>query len=85
MLSHYVLAALTLFVLFMLFLVISRTLNNIVNLMIKLEYLLQKECDLKQEALEVRKLMEEQTMVQEEKVQSNTFPVNSGERMPEKK
>jgi hypothetical protein len=53
--------------------------------MIKLEYLLQKECDLKQEALEVRKLMEEQTMVQEEKVESNTFPVNSGERMPEKK
>lgn len=39
--------------------------NNLVNLLVKLEYLLQKEYDLKLEALEVRKLMEEQVRIQE--------------------
>jgi hypothetical protein len=44
------------------FLVISRTLNNMINLLIKIEYSLQREYDLKQEALEVKRLMEEEAL-----------------------
>jgi hypothetical protein len=60
MIGHYLLAGVTLFVVFIMFLVLSRTLNNMINLLIKIEYSLQKEFDLKQEALEVRRLMEEE-------------------------
>lgn len=66
MLGHYVLAAVTLFIMFILFLVISRTMNNTINLLMKLEYLLQKEYDLKKETLEVRWIMEEQAKLQKE-------------------
>lgn len=58
------LAAITLFLIFILFLVISRTMNNMINLLIKLEFLIQKEYDLKKEALEVRKIMDEQAQLQ---------------------
>lgn len=67
MIGHIVVASFTLFAMFVLFLVISRTLNNLINLLIKLEYLLQKEHDLKLEALEVRKLMDEQDQLQNQK------------------
>lgn len=67
MIGHLVVASFTLFAIFVLFLVISRTLNNLINLLIKLEYLLQKEHDLKLEALEVRKLMDEQDLIQNQK------------------
>jgi hypothetical protein len=67
MIGHLVVASFTLFAIFVLFLVISRTLNNLINLLIKLEYLLQKEHDLKLEALEVRKLMDEQDSLQNQK------------------
>jgi len=50
-------------VLFILFLVISRTMNNTINVLIKLEYLIQKEFDLKQEALEVQRMMEQQALM----------------------
>lgn len=59
-----ILAAITLFLIFILFLVISRTMNSMINLLIKLEYLIQKEYDLKKEALEVRKIMDEQARLQ---------------------
>jgi hypothetical protein len=71
MIGHIVVASFTLFAVFVLFLVISRTLNNLINLLIKLEYLLQKEQDLKLEALEVRKLMDEQTVAQKKKKEIN--------------
>ncbi|HMA64767.1 MAG TPA: hypothetical protein VKO63_06210, partial [Chitinispirillaceae bacterium] len=61
MAGHLIIASITLFLLFALFLVISKTLNNVINVLIKLEYLLKKEHELKLEALEVRKLMEEQS------------------------
>ena len=61
MLGLYLLAGGTLLLIFIMFLVISRTMNNIINLMIKMEYSIQKEFDLKQEALEVRRLMEEES------------------------
>jgi hypothetical protein len=67
MIGHIVVATFTLFAIFVLFLVISRTLNNLINLLMKLEYLLKKEHDLKLEALEVRKLMDEQDLLQNQK------------------
>ena len=56
----------TLLIVFIMFLVISRTLNNMINLLIKIEYSLQKEFDLKQEALEVRRMMEEESLKEQE-------------------
>lgn len=61
MITLYMLAGGTLVLIFVMFLVISRTLNNMINLLIKMEYSIQKEFDLKQEALEVRRLMEEES------------------------
>lgn len=66
MVGHYLLAGGTLILVFIMFLVISRTLNNMINLLIRLEYSLQRELDLKQEALEVRKLMEEESLKEQE-------------------
>jgi len=61
MIGHYILAAIALAAVFIMFLVISKTLNNMINLLIKMEYSLQRELDLKEEALEVRRLMEEES------------------------
>ena len=59
LISHYILVGITLTAVFIMFLVISRTLNNIINLLIKLQYLVQKDFDLKKEILEVDALMAE--------------------------
>lgn len=61
MFGLYLLAGSTLLLIFIMFLIISRTMNNIINLLIKMEYSIQKEFDLKKEALEVRRLMEEES------------------------
>lgn len=66
MIGHYILAAVTLSIVFIMFLVISKTLNNMINLLIKMEYSLQRELDLKEEALEVRRLMEEESRKESE-------------------
>lgn len=66
MIGHYILAGITLLFVFIMFLVISRTLTTMINLLIKIEYSLQKEFDLKQEALEVRRLIEEESLREEE-------------------
>jgi hypothetical protein len=60
MTGYIVLTSVTLFMIFILFLVIARTMNSIINMMIKTEYLLQKENDLKTEALEVRRVLSQQ-------------------------
>lgn len=60
MTGYIVLTSVTLFMIFILFLVISRTMNSIINMMMKTEYLLQKENDLKTEALEVRRVLSQQ-------------------------
>ena len=74
MIGHYIVGGATLFLIFIMFLVISRTLNNMINLLIKLEYSLQKEFDLKQEALEVRRIMDEEARENINKEQeSNTL------------
>lgn len=59
MITHFILVGITLTAVFIMFLVISRTLNNIINLLIKLQYLVQKDFDLKKEIVEVRNLMAE--------------------------
>lgn len=56
----YTITILTFIIAFILFLVIGRTLNNMSNLLIKLEYLLVKEREFREEALEVRRIMLEQ-------------------------
>jgi hypothetical protein len=60
MLPHYLLAGATFIILFIMFLVVARTLNSIINMLVKLEYLVQKEYDLKKELLDVRRLMDEE-------------------------
>lgn len=66
MAGHIILAVITLFVIFILFLVISRTINNMINLLIKIHYLLEKELELKKEALEVRLILMESGKSQKE-------------------
>ncbi|KMQ52858.1 hypothetical protein CHISP_0079 [Chitinispirillum alkaliphilum] len=51
-------AIITIFVLFILFLVISKTMNNTINVLVKLQYILKKEWEIKSEALEIKKLMD---------------------------
>ena len=66
MIGHFALAGITIAFVFIMFLVISRTLNNMINLLVKIEYSLQREFDLKQEALEVRRLMDEEVQREQE-------------------
>ncbi|MFP4012997.1 MAG: hypothetical protein ACLFVQ_02855 [Chitinispirillaceae bacterium] len=60
-------AVVTLAVLFILFLVISKTMNSIVNMLYKFEYLVQKEYEVKQEAVEVKKVLVAQQIKQEQR------------------
>jgi hypothetical protein len=46
-------------VIFILFQVISRTVNSIVNQLTKTEYLVQKEYDFRKEALEIKRVIKE--------------------------
>ncbi|MDR3012760.1 MAG: hypothetical protein LBU70_06070 [Chitinispirillales bacterium] len=54
MITQLVLAAITLFALFTLFLVISKTTSVIDNSLYKLEYMVRKVCDIRLEDLEFR-------------------------------
>jgi len=45
---------------FILFLVLSKTLNNTVNHLVKITYLLQKEFDLKKERVAIAQLLEDE-------------------------
>jgi hypothetical protein len=60
MVAHGVLVGMALIAVFIMFLVLSRTFNSIINLLIKLEYIIQKEYELKMELFEVRRLMQEE-------------------------
>lgn len=60
MIIHYIIAAGAFFGIFILFLVLSKTLNNVINQFAKLQYLLQKEYDLKKERIAITKLLKEQ-------------------------
>ena len=56
---HIIISGFTLIALFILFVVLSKTLNNIISQLNKLEYMLQKEYDFKLEEKEVHRLFEE--------------------------
>ena len=73
MLPHYLIGGAAFFGLFILFLVISRTLNATVNHLVKLQYLLQKELDMKKERLEITRLLEEEKAkaIKEESMQTD--------------
>jgi len=59
MVLYYIISGMTLCGLFILFLVFSKTMNNIINHLSKLEYLFQKELEFKKEEKEIRRLMQE--------------------------
>lgn len=66
MAGHITLALVTIFVIFVLFLVISKTINNMINLVIKINYLIEKELELKKEAFEVRLILMEGSKIQKD-------------------
>ncbi len=59
MTPYYILSGLTLFALFVLFLVLSKTLNGVVNQLLKMEFMLEKECEFKDEECEIRRMIQE--------------------------
>jgi len=59
MIPYYILSGITLFGLFVLFLVLSKTLNGIINQIVKIEYMLQKECEFNKEEKEIRRMIED--------------------------
>ena len=59
MISHLILAGVAFLGMFIFFLVLSKTLNNIINQLMKLEYLLQKELELQKETLTIKRIMDE--------------------------
>lgn len=90
MIAHLILASSTFFCLFIFILVIGKTLNNIVNQLNKLEYMLQKEADLRNETLEVRALLKEEAerikaMAAAESAEEEAAAANEQNKKPTKK
>ena len=59
MLPYYILSSITLFGLFVLFLVLSKTMNGIINQLSKLEYMFQKEFEFRREEKEIKRMIQE--------------------------
>jgi len=59
MLPYYILSGITLFGFFVLFLVVSKTMNTIINHLIKLEYMFQKEFEFRKEEKEIKRMIQE--------------------------
>ena len=59
MLPYYILSGITLFGLFVLFLVLSKTMNSIINQLLKLEYMFQKEFEFRKEEKEIKRMIQE--------------------------
>ena len=59
MITQMIISVCSLIVVFILFQVISRTVNSIVNQLTKTEYLVQKEYDFRKEALEIKRVIKE--------------------------
>jgi cell division protein FtsX len=64
MVPYFILSGLTLFGLFILFLVMSKTMNNIVNQLLKIEYALQKEVEFKKEEKEIKRIIKKNLAMQ---------------------
>ena len=57
MVQYYIISSLFLFALFIMFLVISKTLNGVINQLMKIEYLVTRENEYYSEGLEIRQMM----------------------------
>jgi predicted PurR-regulated permease PerM len=78
MILYCILSVFVFFGVFVLFLVISKTLNNILNNLIKMQYLLQKDLDQKKEHFIINKLMDEEKIA----AQPAQEPENRQEKKP---
>ena len=77
MVLHYFVAFATLATIFILFLVISRTLSSIVHQLRKLDYLLNKEIEYRRELEEIRRLMDEEMKKKRKKEAEKEKVLNS--------
>jgi hypothetical protein len=57
MLAHYTVLAITAFCMFALFLVLTRTLNSIINQFSKVEYLVRNAYEYKKERLDIQQML----------------------------
>lgn len=57
MITQYIISGSTLLGLFILFLVISKTVNNILSQLLKLEYMLEKEYEFREEESQIKRLI----------------------------
>jgi cell division protein FtsX len=82
MITQVFIASSALFGIFVLFLVLSKTLNNIINQFVKLQYFLQKEYDLKKERLAIAQLLEEEQDATKKNAVSEAQAQAGGESPP---
>lgn len=59
MLLYYVISGVTLFGIFVLFLVVSKSMNGIINQLLKLEFMFQKEFEFRKEEKEIKRMIQE--------------------------
>ncbi len=59
MIYEYLISGFTFIVLLIMFIVMSRTVNSVINYLLKVEYLLSREFEVIDEQREIEKLMEE--------------------------
>lgn len=65
LMAHYFIAAFLIVGLFILFLVISKTLNGIVNYLIRIDFLINTEYEFRKEEIDVRRVLFESFMEDE--------------------
>ena len=66
MLPYYIISGVTLFCIFVLFLVVSKSMNGIINQLLKLEYMFQKEFEFRKEEKEIKRMIQEKLAEREE-------------------
>jgi len=66
MLPYYIISGVTLFGIFVLFLVVSKSMNSIINQLLKLEYMFQKEFEFRKEEKEIKRMIQEKLAEREE-------------------
>jgi len=82
MITQIFIALSALFGIFVLFLVLGKTLNNIINQFVKLQYFLQKEYDLKKERLAIAQLLDEEQEAAKKNAASEAQAQAGGESPP---
>jgi hypothetical protein len=77
MLVFYILTGCVLFAVFALFLVIGKTMNATIHLLVKFEYILQKEYELRKENVEVRRLIKQDVTIGHDKKKVRSKPTTN--------